>query len=142
MALSGALGLGLVARDARDAAAVCVAGVAQSHIHLRTFVLCGRRGTIQSHWQGWHNRTSTFVSRGKRGAISHPPSFRVAGVALMALSGALGLGLVARDAHDAAACCVAGVAQSHIHLRFAWHVWRNFIGRRDTTAHHLRFTWQ
>ena len=119
-------------------------------------------------WQVWHNLTSTFVLRGRRGAISHPPSFCVAGVALMALGGALGLawspvtpvtprhfawqawhnltptiivsrgrrgthgtgwrawtGLVGRDARDAAAFCVAGVAQPHIHLRFAWHAWRN-----------------
>ena len=59
MALSGALGLGLVARDARDAAALCVAlcvaGVAQSHIHLRFA------------WQAWHKLTSTFVSHGRRG---------------------------------------------------------------------------
>jgi hypothetical protein len=46
--------------------------------------------------------TSTFVSRGRRGTISHPRSFCVAGVALMALGGALGLGLGARDARDAA----------------------------------------
>ena len=122
-----------------------MAGVAQSHIHLRfawqawrnltsTFVLRGRRGTYGTGWrawagfsregrrgtfawQVWHNLTSTFVLRGRRGTISHPPSFCVAGVALMALGGALGLVLVARDA---AALCVAGVAQSHIHLRFAW----------------------
>ena len=123
-------------------------------------------------WQA--NLTSTIVLRGMRGAISHPPSFRVAGVALMALGGAPGLawspvtpvtprhfawqvwhnltstfvlrgrrgtisdplvsrgrrgthgtgwrawtGLVARDARDAVALCVAGVAQSHIHHRFA-----------------------
>ena len=55
MALSGALGPCLVARDARDAAAFCVAGVAQSHIHLRFA------------WPAWHNLTSTFVSRGRRG---------------------------------------------------------------------------
>ena len=54
--------------------------------------------------------------------MSHPPSFHVAGVALMALGGALGLVLVARDA---AALCVAGVAQCHIHLRFMWQAWRN-----------------
>ena len=148
-----------------------------------TFVLRGRRGTI-SHppsfrvagvalmalggalglawspvkpvtprhfaWQAWHNLTSTFVLRGRRGTISHPPLFRVAGVALMALGGALGLawsstivsrgrrgthgtgwtGLVARDARDArdsAALCVAGVAQPHIHLRCR--------GRRGTISH-------
>ena len=55
MTLSVALALGLVARDARDAAALCVAGVAQSHIHLRFA------------WQAWHKLTSTFVSRGRCG---------------------------------------------------------------------------
>ena len=39
----------------------------------------------------WHNVISTFVSRGRRGVMSHPPSFCVAGVALLALGGALGL---------------------------------------------------
>ena len=41
----------------------------------------------------------------------------------MALGGTLGLGLVARDA---AALCVADVAQTHIYHRFArqaWHRW-------------------
>ena len=47
-------------------------------------------------------------------------SFCVAGVALMALGGALGHDLVARDA---AALCVAGVAQIHIYHRFAWQAW-------------------
>ena len=45
--------------------------------------------------------TSTFVSRGRRGTTSHLPSFCVAGVVHMALGGALGLGLGARDARDA-----------------------------------------
>ena len=54
MALGGALGLAF-ARDARDAAALCVAGVALGDIH--------RRFT----WQAWHNLTSTFVLRGRRG---------------------------------------------------------------------------
>ena len=219
MALGGALGLAW-SPDARDAAALCVAGVAQTHIYL---VLRGRRGT-NSHppsfcvagvalmalggalglawapvtprhfaWQAWHKLTSTFVSRGRRGTNSHLPSFHVAGVALMALGGALGLawapvtprhfawqawhnltstfvsrgrrgtnshppsfhvagvalmalalmwrawtGLVARDARDAAALCVAGVAQTHIHLRFAWQAWHKLTstvvlrGRRGT----------
>ena len=51
---------------ARDAAAFCVAGVALGDIHL--------------------------ISRGRRGTISHLPSFCVAGVLQMALGGALGLG--------------------------------------------------
>ena len=70
-----------------------------------TFVLRGRRGTYgvglalvarlgrfwspvaprHFAWQAWHLVTSTFVSRGRRGTWSHPPSFCVAGVALMAL---------------------------------------------------------
>jgi len=93
MALGGALGLGLVARDA---AALCVAGAAQTHIY-RRFA-----------WQAWHKLTSTIVLRGRRGANSYLPSFCVAAVALMALNGALGLGLVARDA---AVLYVAGAAQ-------------------------------
>ena len=156
MALRGALGSGL---GARDAAAFCVAGVAQPYIHFRFT------------WQAWHNLTSTFVSRGRPGTILHPPAFRVAGVALMALRGALGSGLGARDA---AAFCVAGVAQPYIHLRFTWQAWCNLTstfvsrgrrgthGRRGTILHppsfrvagvalmadvaqsyiHLRFAWQ
>ena len=82
----------------------CVAGVALGDIHL------------DFTWQAWHNCTSTVVLRGRRGTNSHPPSFHVAGVAQphiyrrfawqalvhMALGGALGLGLGARDARDAA----------------------------------------
>ena len=60
-----------------------MAGVAQPHIY-RRFA-----------WQAWHKLTSTVLSRGRRGTTS-------AGVALMALAGALGLGLGARDARDAA----------------------------------------
>ena len=56
MALRGARGSGL---GARDAAAFCVAGVAEAYIDLRFT------------WQAWHKLTS--------------PSFHVAGVALMAL---------------------------------------------------------
>jgi len=67
-------------------------------------------------WQAWHLEASTLVLRGRRGGWRHLPWFCVAGVALMALGGALRLVLVARDA---AALCVAGVA----HLRFAWQVW-------------------
>ena len=201
MALGGALGLVLVARDA---AALCMAGVALGDIDVRftwqawrnltsTFVLRGRRGTYGTGWrawagfsrpglrgtfawlawrlvtstcvsrgrrgtishppsfcmagvalmalggalglalvardaagtfacQVWHNLTSTFILRGRRGAISHPPSFCVAGVALMALGGALGLVLVARDA---AALCVAGVALGDIDVRFTWQAWHD-----------------
>jgi len=80
MALGGALGLGLVARDP---AALCVEGVAQCQIHVRfawqawhkltSIVLRGRRGTNSHHisrrfaWQAWHKLTSTIVLRGRRG---------------------------------------------------------------------------
>ena len=88
MALSAALGLGLVARDA---AALCVAGAAQTHIY-RRFA-----------WQAWHKLTSTIVLRSRRDTDG--TGWRL-----------LGLGLVARDA---AALCVAGAAQTHIYRRFA-----------------------
>ena len=142
----GALGLVLVARDA---AALCVAGVAHSHIHLRfawqawhLWHWVARLGWFWSPvtprhfaWQAWHLVTSTCISHCKRGTLSHPPSFCVAGVALMALGGALGLVLVARDA---AALCVAGVALGDIDMRFtlqAWHTLTStFVlrGRRGT----------
>ena len=85
MALGGALGLGLGARDARDARDAAP--------------LLRARAT--SAWQAWHLVTSTLISRGRRGTIAHPRSFCVAGVVQMALGGALGLGLGARDARDA-----------------------------------------
>ena len=52
MVLGGALGPGFVACDA---AALCVAGVALGHIHLRFT------------WQLWQKLTSTVVLRGRRG---------------------------------------------------------------------------
>ena len=147
---------------ARDAAALCVAGVAQTHIYSRfawqawhkltsTIVLRGRRGTdgtgwrawsdlvardaaalcvagvAQTHiysrfaWQAWHKLTSTIVLRGRRGTD---------GTGWRAWSD-----LVARDA---AALCVAGVAQTHIYSRFAWQAWHKLTstmvlrGRRGT----------
>ena len=128
---------GLVARDARDAAALCVAGVAQTHIHRRfawqawhshTHLCVAGVAQPDIHlpfaWQAWHNLTSTVVLRGRRGA--HGTGWRA------------WTGLVARDARDAAALCVAGVAQTHIHRRFAWQAWRNLTstvvlrGRRGT----------
>ena len=75
-------------------------------------------------WQAWHNLTSTFVSRGGRGTISHLPSFCVAGVPLMVLGGALGPGFGAG-------------APRH----FAWQAWHNLTstfvsrGRRGTISH-------
>ena len=126
-----------------------VAGVAQTHIHLRfawqawhlwhSVARLGWLGRVLAPghfaWQAWHNLTSTFVSRGRRGTISHPPWFHVAGVAHMALGGALGL---AWSRCGAAALCLAGVAHSHIHLRFTWQAWHKLTstfvlrGRRGT----------
>jgi len=140
MALGGAFGLVLVARDA---APLCVAGLTQSHIYF-----C-------FSWQAWCNLPSTFVLGGRRGAISHPTLFCVAGVALIALSGALGLVLVARDA---AALCVTGRAQGGINLGFMWQVWHHltstFVLHGSDPTHailcvtgtalshiHLRFSW-
>ena len=85
-------------------------------------------------WQAWHNLTSTFVLRGRRGTNSHPPSFCVAGVALMALGGALGL----------AWSPVTPVTPRH----FAWQAWHKLTstvvlrGRRGKTHVHRRFAWQ
>ena len=53
MALRGALGSGL---GARDAAAFCVAGVTQPYMHLRftsTFVSRGGRGAHGTPWRAW-----------------------------------------------------------------------------------------
>ena len=87
-----------------DAAALCVAGVAQTHIYCRFT------------WQAWHKLTSTVVLRGRRGTD---------GTGWRAWTG---LG-----ACDAAALCVAGVAQTHIYCRFAWHSWDrwHWVGRLD-----------
>ena len=79
-------------------------------------------------WQAWHNLTSTFVSRGRRGTD---------GTGWRAWTG---LG-----ACDAAALCVAGVAQPDIHLRFTWQVWHKLTstvvlhGSRGTNSHLLSF---
>ena len=106
MALGGPLGPVLVTRDA---AALCVAGVALGHIHVRCT------------WQAWH-----------------PPWFCVAGVALMALGGALGPVLVPRDAAALCVAGVAlgdiyvrftWQAWHHltfIHLGFVWQAWHSW----------------
>ena len=123
MALGGALGSGL--------------GAPWSRMTPRHFA-----------WQAWHKLTSTLVSRGRRGTNSHPPSFRVAGVALMAVGGALGSGLgapILRGSRgtnsNPPSFRLAGVAQTHIHLRFAWQAWHKLAstfasrGRRGTISH-------
>ena len=75
-------------------------------------------------WQAWPLATSTFVSRGRRGAWAHPT------FVLRGRCGACGagLGLVARlwsplVARDAAALCVTGVALGDIHFRLVWQAW-------------------
>jgi len=111
------LGLGLVARDA---AALCVAGAAQIYMN-RRFA-----------WQTWRKLISTIVLLGTHGTNSHLPSFCVAGTALMALGGVLGLGLVARDA---AALCVAGTAQTHSSLSHSHRIFTHTIFHH-TIFHH------
>ena len=83
---------GVSQSDERDAAVLCVAGVALGDMHL------------DFTWQAWHNLTSTVVLRGRR--LTHGTGWRP-----------FGPGLVARDA---AALCVAGVALGDIHLDFTW----------------------
>ena len=93
----------------RDAAPLCMAGVALGDIHLR-FTL-----------QAWRLATSTFVLRGRRGTYDTC------------------LALVARLVpRDAAPLCVAGVALGDAHRRFMWQAWclatSTFVlrGRRGT----------
>ena len=90
MALGGALGPDLVARDA---AALCVAGVALDDIHLRFT------------WQAWHLLTFTLVSRGRRG--THGTGWRA--------------WLVARDATALCVAGVA-LGDIYVRLTWqAWH---------------------
>ena len=115
-------------------------GMQTWHFLTSTFVLRGRRGTYGTGlalvalghawspatppnfaWQAWHLEGSTFVSRRMRGR--HPPSFCVAGVALMALGWLWWRAWARLVAGVAAQLCVAGVALGDIHLRFAWQAW-------------------
>ena len=81
-------------------------------------------------WQAWHKLKSTVVLRGRRGTNPHLPSFCVAGVALMAVGGALGL-------------IWSPVTPRH----FAWQAWHKltstivFRGRRGTNLHLPSFTY-
>ena len=77
--------------------------------------------------------------RGRRGTWSHPPSFCVAGMALMALGWLRWRAWSLLVAGDAAALCVAGVALGDIHLRFTWQAWHLEMtcvwrGRRGTSC--------
>ena len=111
----------------------CVAGVALMVLGGALGPGFGAGAPRHFAWQAWHNLTSTFASRGRRGTISHLPSFCVAGVALMVLGGALGPGFGAGAPRHFAwqawhnqhppSFHVAGVARSHIYRRFAWQAW-------------------
>ena len=72
-------------------------------------------------WQAWHLATSTFVLRGKRGALSHPPSFCVAGVAL-------------GDRHLRSAWQASPGAASLSH-KFVRHSWSSSSSRRPPVTH-------
>ena len=86
-------------------------------------------------WQAWRLATSTFVSRGRRGAWRHSPSFCVAGVALSDIRTLFAWqarhlwhwGLSWRGRR-------AGVALGDIDLRFAWQAWHLAVlrSRRGT----------
>ena len=127
----------------------CVAGVVQMALGGALGLAWAPVTPRHFAWQAWHNLTSTFISRGRRGTNSHLPSFRVAGVAQTRIylrfawqawhswHGVARLGVVwARG--DAAPFCVAGVAERYIHLHFTWQAWHKFAstfvsrGRRGT----------
>ena len=180
---------------------LCLLTLTYTHTHTRHTL---STHTLSPHihlrfaWQAWHNLTSTCVSRGRGGTTSHKPSFCVAGVGQMALGGALGPAWAPvtprhfawQAWHNLTCTCVsrgrrgttshkpsfhvAGVAQPHINLRFAWQAWDRWHwvarlvrlgrlwrrgtlrGRRGTTSHapafhvagvaqphiNLRFAWQ
>ena len=102
----------------------CVAGVALMVLGGALGPGFGAGAPRHFAWQAWHNLTSTFVSRGRRGANSHLPSFCVAGVALMVTGVAHLDYMQGRFAWQGASpLCVAGVAQPDIHLRFTWQAW-------------------
>jgi len=128
-------------------------------------VSCPRRcGTLRGRftWQAWNLATFTFIWLGRRGTWRHPPSFGVAGMALMTPGWIWWRAWALLVARGAAALCMAGVALGDIHLRFTWQAWHlatsTFVsrGRRGTWRHppsfhvagvalgdiHLCFAWQ
>ena len=119
--------------DAVGAVALCVAGVALGHIHIR---FTDRPGA-------WRHPPSF---RGRRGTWSHPHSFHLASVALTSLGGLWWRTGFSADAVDAAALCVAGVALGDIHLNSAWQAWHFVTIDRHFAWQgwriYVRFAWQ
>ena len=81
-------------------------------------------------WQAWHKLTSTVVSRGRRGTNS-PSTVVLRGS--RGTDGTWWRAWTGLGACDAAALCVAGVAQPDIHLRFTWQAWDrwHWVARLD-----------
>ena len=110
----GALGRRWSPLVARDAAALCVAGVALAHSNFRL------------PWQVWNLRVSTLASRGRRapyasglerlGAVSRAWGCRT-WQAWHLLTSTL---VLRRACSQQLSFCVAGVALAHILLDFAW----------------------
>ena len=80
------------------------------YTHTHTHIYC------RFTWQAWHKLTSTVVLRGSRGT-----------------DGTWWRAWTGLGACDAAALCVAGVAQPDIHLRFTWQAWDrwHWVARLD-----------
>ena len=137
-----------------------MAGVALGDIYLRFAWQAGALGDIHLRfawqawrlalaalgwirWRAWARLTAGDAAAlcvGRHGAWRHPPSLRVADVALGDIylrfawqawclchwagsGGGLGRAWAELVAGEAAALCVAGVALGDIHLRFAWQAW-------------------
>ena len=95
--------------------------------------LCKWNAVVNFAWQARRLVTFTFVLRGRRGTWSHPPSFCLASVALMALGWLWWRALAGfsrrsrrgtlRDSRGTWRHRVAGVARGDIQHRFAWQLW-------------------
>ena len=131
--------------------AFCVAGVALGDIDLH---FAWQTGHLQ-HWAGsggalghGYSRRWRGTLRVRRGTWRHPPSFRVAGVAL----GDTDLHFAwqaSRLRHWNASGGAFGRCKSQVTpWYFAWQAWylatSTFVlrGRRSTWWHHVRFAWQ
>ena len=122
---------------ARDAAPLCVAGVALANILLRSawqawrfWHWSGSGGALGRHgtwltttfvfaWQPWHLATSTCIWRGRRGACGTGLALVARLVAVIVAWGAVGRGTCSHPL----SFCVAGVALGDIYLHLAWQAW-------------------